>query len=156
MDDERDEDDETFGTIVLHRDYKALADQLEVFCVSSRAFQKLQGRSGDDKVAGFEELEDTQIPQLQQHAIAVTEDSRLHHNRAFLSQKVGALNTITLWASSNGMGFALAMQKKRKKDVNLPSILDPFEKVSRLHVFGQVLLILDLILTFGFLDGRLC
>ncbi|EAW23182.1 uncharacterized protein NFIA_018830 [Aspergillus fischeri NRRL 181] len=51
---------------------------LPVFCVSTKAYQKLQGRlqRNEPQVAGFTELEQTEIPQLQAHCIRLTEGPR--------------------------------------------------------------------------------
>ena len=50
------------------RDYEAVAESLPVYCVSSKAFQKLCGRMRKDKMPpGFPKKEDTEIPQFQAH-----------------------------------------------------------------------------------------
>lgn len=64
------EDEANFNPEEELRDYDAVAASLPVFCVSSRAFQKLSGRMEKDNfnAAGFPHADDTETPQLQAHA----------------------------------------------------------------------------------------
>lgn len=63
------EDEENFDPDIDLRNYDEVAETLPVFCVSSRAFQKLSGKMVRDKFnsAGFRSLEEAEIPQLQAH-----------------------------------------------------------------------------------------
>ena len=72
------DDEENFNPDVDARDYEEVARSLPVFCVSSRAYQKLQGRlKKEPAVPGFKEVAETEIPALQvthsdlSHCIAV-------------------------------------------------------------------------------------
>ncbi|KAK0711461.1 Dynamin family-domain-containing protein [Lasiosphaeris hirsuta] len=59
------------------RDYTKIGEALRVFCVSSRAYQKLSGRlQKDEKVIGFPDIEDTEIPNLQRHAAMTAKSAR--------------------------------------------------------------------------------
>jgi hypothetical protein len=52
-----------FNPDVQERDYEQLAEMLPVFCVSSRAYQKLSGNmKKDEAISGFPTLEDTESP----------------------------------------------------------------------------------------------
>ena len=49
-------------------DYDEVAASLPVFCVSSRAYQRLMGRMKKDKdVHGFIDVDATEVPSLQRH-----------------------------------------------------------------------------------------
>lgn len=68
------EDEDNFNPDEEQRDYDRVARSLPVFCVSSRAYQKMCGRlQKDDPVPGFETAEETEIPQLQAHCKKLTE-----------------------------------------------------------------------------------
>ncbi|KAH7631152.1 hypothetical protein B0T09DRAFT_305665 [Sordaria sp. MPI-SDFR-AT-0083] len=81
------EDEENFDSDVDLRNYDEVAETLPVFCVSSRAFQKLSGKMVRDKFnsAGFRSLEEAEIPQLQAHAQKLTENGRAVNCRRFLA-----------------------------------------------------------------------
>jgi hypothetical protein len=50
------------------RDYTEVKNALPVFCVSSRAYQKIRGRlQRDNNVGGFRSASETEIPALQAH-----------------------------------------------------------------------------------------
>lgn len=68
------------------RDYAKVAESLPVFCVSSRVYQRLLGRMKKDKINrnGYTCPEDTEVPQLQQHAKQLTEAGRAMTSRIFL------------------------------------------------------------------------
>lgn len=72
------QDPENFDPEVDQRDYDAIAADLPVYCVSSRAFQNLCGRLPHDKFdpSGFPSVEDTEVPALQDHAGVLTEKAR--------------------------------------------------------------------------------
>ena len=62
------EDEDNFNPDNDVRDYDEVAKSLPVFCVSSRGYQKLQGRlRKDPPVPGFTSIEETEIPALQAH-----------------------------------------------------------------------------------------
>ena len=99
-------DDRNFDPDVEFRDYREVARQLKVFCVSSRGYQKLQGRlKKDTSVAGFKKLEETEIPQLQRHCINLTKAARLSGCRRFLNNLNLLLNSMALWASGESTGY---------------------------------------------------
>ncbi|KAI5795262.1 hypothetical protein EDC01DRAFT_654675 [Geopyxis carbonaria] len=85
------------------RDYEAVASSLPVFCVSSRGYQKLQGRlrrDGDPPV--FQNIEQTGMPSLQAHCTKLTEKGRLATGRKFLTSISQLCNSLALWSSDAG------------------------------------------------------
>jgi hypothetical protein len=59
------------------RDYERLKDYLFVFAVSTKVYQKLCGSfRKEGPIAGYANLEETEIPQLQRHCIALTGNAR--------------------------------------------------------------------------------
>ncbi|KAI7516520.1 hypothetical protein KC331_g22048, partial [Hortaea werneckii] len=80
------EDPEHFNPEEDLRDYDEVARNLPVFCVSSRAYQKLSGRLKKDKdVPGFDDVQQTEMPQLQAHCKKLTENGRQASCRRFLN-----------------------------------------------------------------------
>ena len=101
----QEEDAANFDPEVDARDYEEVARSLSVFCVSSRAFQKLQGRLQKDKaVPGFQDLEETEVPAMQRHCEKLTEASRQSSAKTFINKCASLLNSLHLWASSDGSG----------------------------------------------------
>jgi hypothetical protein len=91
------------------RDYAEVARSLPVFCVSSRAYQKLCGRLQRDKgVPGFSSLNETEIPQLQAHCKKLTEAGRTSTCRRLLNAFSQLINSLSLWASNDGSGIQLS------------------------------------------------
>lgn len=79
------------------RDYKAVSENLPVFCVSSRAYQKLCGRLvRDTDVHGFPDVESTSIPQLQEHCRKLIFKTRKGTSERFLTSLSALLNTCLL------------------------------------------------------------
>lgn len=112
------EDEENFDPDVDMRDYDKVAETLPVFCVSSRAFQKLSGRLVRDKFnsAGFRSLEETEVPQLQAHAQKLTENGRAASCRRFLADLSQLLNSLSMWATNDGTRSNLTDSEKRAEE----------------------------------------
>ena len=99
------EDEANFNPDEDVRDYDEVARTLPVFCISSRAYQKLSGRlKKDPMVAGFTELDQTEVPQLKRHCIKLTEPNRADGCRKFLNTLNQLLNSLSLWSSDDGSG----------------------------------------------------
>ncbi|KAK1531727.1 hypothetical protein CPAR01_11376 [Colletotrichum paranaense] len=98
------EDEETFNPDEDIRDYDKVARNLPVFCVSSRAYQKMRGRLQKDDFNndGFRDVKETEIPQLQQHAKKLTEGGRAASCRRFLTELSQLLNSMKMWAANDG------------------------------------------------------
>ncbi len=108
------EDEENFNPDEELRDYDEVARTLPVYCVSSRAYQKLCGRMVKDQaVAGFTRKEETEIPQLQAHCKKLTESGRTVTCRQFLNALNQLLISVRLWASSNRKASHLSSAHRR-------------------------------------------
>jgi hypothetical protein len=111
------------------RDYAEVARSLPVFCVSSRAYQKLSGRLQRDKgVPGFNTVEETEIPQLQAHCKKLTEAGRASTCRRFLNAFSQLVNSLTLWASNDGSGIQLSDAQRAAEGRFLQAKLAELEK----------------------------
>ena len=125
------EDEENFNPDTETRDYEEVAKGLPVFCVSSRGYQKLQGRlKKDPHVPGFTTIEETEIPALQAHCEKLTEIGRAANCRAFINKLSQLLNSLTLWASSDGTGANLSPEQKAREARYLHKGLEGLETVS--------------------------
>lgn len=111
-----DADGDNFDPEVQLRDYTEVANQLPVFCVSSRGYQKLRGRlrkDGDPPV--FEDVEQTGIPALQAHCEKLTEDGRSMSARRFLTNLSQFCNSLSLWSTGDGTVSHLSEDQKAKE-----------------------------------------
>ena len=125
------EDEESFNPDDEARNYEEVARSLPVFCVSSRGYQRLQGRlRKDPNVPGFTKIEETEIPQLQAHCEKLTETRRAANCRTFINNLSQLLNSLTLWASSDGTGVNLTAKQKTRETKYLQKGLDGLETVS--------------------------
>lgn len=113
------------------RDYDEVARSLPVFCVSSRAYQKLSGRleKDDFRSHGFLSVEDTEIPQLQEHAQKLTEGGRRSHCYRFLNDFSQLVNSMSLWSAVDGTGLKLTDGEKRREEQHLKKLLDRLSEV---------------------------
>jgi len=110
------EDEDQFNPDAEMRDYNQVAKSLPVFCVSSRAYQKMSGRmQKDDSVPGFITPEETEIPQLQAHCQKLTEAGRLQSSRTFMTNLAQLLTTFELWLSSNSSGSDMKITEESKQ-----------------------------------------
>lgn len=124
-----DADGENFDPEAQLRDYTEIANQLPVFCVSSRGYQKLKGRlrkDGDPPV--FENIEQTGIPALQAHCTKLTEKGRAMSARRFLTNLSQLCNSLSLWSTSDGTTSHLTDTQKEKEARTLE---DKFKKLDK-------------------------
>lgn len=113
------------------RDYEVVANSLPVFCVSSRAYQKLSGRLvKDHAVKGFTHVDETEIPALQAHAKKLTEGTRTSACRRFLNSLAQFRMSINLWALNDGTGVKLTEAQRDAEGILLTRKLRALEKVS--------------------------
>ena len=125
------EDEENFNPDAEIRDYDEVARGLPVFCVSSRGYQKLQGRlRKDHHITGFTCIEETEIPQLQAHCEKLTETGRSANCRTFINKLSQLLNSLTLWASSDGTSANMTAEQKAREARYLQKGLKSLESVS--------------------------
>lgn len=125
------EDENAFDPDQEARDYKEVARNLPVFCVSSRAYQKLSGRLQDDSVHinGFLTIDDTEIPQLQKHTKNLTKGGRVSSSRRFLHELGQLLNSLKLWITDDGR-LAPDKELQRIDEMFLCASLDRLLNVS--------------------------
>jgi GTPase SAR1 family protein len=138
------------------RDYDKVASSLSVFCVSSRAYQKLSGRlQKDGDINGFTTLSQTEIPQLQAHCRKLTEAGRQEGCRTFLNSLSRLLTSLSLWASDDGSSPQSSTQQRKMMQTFVTRNLQTLEQqlveaVDR--TMEDVVESLDAQL-FGFLDA---
>ncbi|KAK8140534.1 hypothetical protein PG984_000600 [Apiospora sp. TS-2023a] len=111
------------------RDYEAVANLLPVFCVSSREYQKKCGRIESQlQDDGFVTLEDTEIPQLLEHAKKSTNTSRAKNCKKFLNNAIQIWQSLQLWASDITTGEALTEERMNEESEKLDQGLDNLRK----------------------------
>lgn len=128
----REDEDETTvsGTTLSVRDYEDLANELPVFCVSTKAYQKLCGRlRREAHVTGFTKLEDTEIPQLQRHCISLTEKAREVSALRFLAQLKRLFQSISLWSLATSPAHIMSNEKIRELETGFNLAVDNLRKV---------------------------
>jgi GTPase SAR1 family protein len=131
MEIQEEEDAAHFNPEADVRDYDEVARSLPVFTVSSRAYQKLMGRLLKDKaVPGFATIQETQIPQLQEHAKKTTEAGCQANCRRFLNSLSQLLNSLRLWAGSDGSSSNLTELQKSQEAKILKDKLSKLDNVS--------------------------
>ncbi|XXH05039.1 hypothetical protein Hte_011463 [Hypoxylon texense] len=150
----------TGDTVVTFRDYDKLSKSLNVFCVSSKAYQGLSKRLGTSSgtIEGFESPEDTEIPQLIAHTKKLTESIRLESNKSFLNGLLQVLHSLYMWcdAHSNGLGFSDKEKQRVMDDVkdallnldqDLTKSVDVFVQKCKNVLTGQLFTKLDISVT---------
>ncbi|KAI3323344.1 hypothetical protein HD806DRAFT_496329 [Xylariaceae sp. AK1471] len=137
------EDDANFDPDQDIRDYEEVARSLPVFCVSSRAYQKLSGKleKDDFESHGFLSVEDTEVPKLQEHAKKLTEAGRASHCRRFLNDLCQLVNSMKLWAANDGTSSYLTDGEKRREEMHLKKLLDHLEEELESSLKSSVALI---------------
>ena len=112
------------------RDYEAVANLLPVFCVSSREYQRKCGRiASQAEDDGFVTLEDTEIPQLLEHAKKSTNVSRARNCKKFLNNAIQIWQSLQLWASDTTTGEALTEEQMTAHASALDQDLENLRKV---------------------------
>ncbi|CAI6329371.1 unnamed protein product [Periconia digitata] len=129
MENAEEEDEEHFDPTQDLRDYDDVACSLPVFCVSSRAYQKMSGRlKKDDPVPGFKTLAETEMPQLQEHCRQPTAAKRLQSSRKLLLGFKTQLTAYSLWASSDNGDLNMSEDDKSQQLKHLEKRLGELEK----------------------------
>lgn len=125
------EDEENFNPDIESRDYDEVARSLPVFCVSSRGYQKLQGRlRKDPTVPGFKTTSETEIPQLQAHCKQLTGKGRVANCKRFINNLSQLLNSLALWASNDGTCVNMTAEEQAREERYLQKGLKELERVS--------------------------
>ncbi|PVH98719.1 hypothetical protein DM02DRAFT_719195 [Periconia macrospinosa] len=128
MENAEEEDEVNFNPDEDRRDYDKVARSLPVFCVSSRAYQKMSGRlQKDARVPCFVKPEETEVPQLQDHCKQLTVAVRIQSARKFLLSFLSQLSTFAIWASSDGAGSNMTDDDRSKQAKHLQRRLDELE-----------------------------
>ncbi|KAB8298086.1 hypothetical protein EYC80_001848 [Monilinia laxa] len=123
------EDEDNFDPENEIRDYEAVAQSLPVFCISSRAYQQLNGRlQKDAKIPGFRQVDETEIPQLKAHCKKLTEAGRSANCRRFLNSLVQIVLSLSLWANDDGTGINLSDSQKITEAQWLQKMLKDLEE----------------------------
>ncbi|KAJ3577378.1 hypothetical protein NPX13_g3190 [Xylaria arbuscula] len=124
------EDDAAFDPDKDARNYDEISRNLPVFCVSSRAYQKLQGKleRDDFQSHGFRSVEETEIPMLQEHAKKLTESRRVNNCRQFLNDLSQLVNSMKLWSSDDITGLNLTDSEKSQEEQHLRKLLGQLEE----------------------------
>lgn len=124
-----DEDPDTFNPEEDLRDYEKVAKDLPVYCVSSRAYQKLSGRLvKDNAVRGFTDVEQTEVPALKLHCKKLTEKVRSIKSRRFLTLLGQLCTSLALWSSNDGSGANKTDQQRDAEQRFLARKLKDLEK----------------------------
>ncbi|QSS52564.1 hypothetical protein I7I53_08251 [Histoplasma capsulatum var. duboisii H88] len=128
--DEANVEEESFDPSVDLRDYDQVARALPVFCVSSKAYQKLKGRlRRDHAVKAFCNTEETEIPALQAHCLSLTVAQRKSGCQSFLNGLQQLMNSLDLLCSISGSSESLCEERKENNRVFLQSRLDALQLV---------------------------
>ena len=75
---------------------------VNVFCTSARAYQKLNGRFDKNKIQGFDSIQETGIPSLQDHVASLTQNGRCSKCLQFLTRFERQCISLKLWVSEGG------------------------------------------------------
>ncbi|GJC85362.1 nuclear GTPase SLIP-GC [Colletotrichum liriopes] len=133
-----DQSDVFFNPDQPRRDYNKIKTGLPVFCISSRAYQKLKGmmQNEDFNTSGYRSLDDTGIPGLQAHAQKLTESNRNARCRQILTKLWSLLTSIACWITGNDIiraGFdATTVEKHLQGEANKLRVFNIYSKLDAL------------------------
>ncbi|KAK3399245.1 hypothetical protein B0T20DRAFT_194866 [Sordaria brevicollis] len=123
------EDEETYDPTIEKRDYRELAARLPVFCVSSRAYQKMSGKlDKDEPTTGFLTLEETEIPALQRHALEIVSSTRSAACRKFLTSLSSFITSLEVQIVIAEKPLKLADNLREEELAFLKETLDKLRK----------------------------
>ncbi|KAK4232110.1 Dynamin family-domain-containing protein [Podospora fimiseda] len=109
-------DEDNFDPYHLERDYNELAASLPVFCVSSRAYQKLCGRlDQDEALLGFGTIETTEVPALRQHGIDLVHEIRLAVGQSFTKVLAQMLTSLYLQFVDSAQPVPMSDQERTEE-----------------------------------------
>ncbi|RAH83494.1 hypothetical protein BO86DRAFT_408456 [Aspergillus japonicus CBS 114.51] len=134
--DQEDEQHDGIYLSTMARDYNEFKENLSVYCVSPKAYQELRGRSRrGKKLPGFSDLEQTEVPALQQYCIALTRKSREKTARRFLVTLNSLLQSMTLWSAPIATAARTSAQKRQQMEAEFRNAVDDLtEAMNRLRV----------------------
>ncbi|KAI1363707.1 hypothetical protein F5Y08DRAFT_354221 [Xylaria arbuscula] len=102
-------DPDNFDPEQEKRDYSELERSLRVFCVSSQAYESLARGSA---VLGFQDVNDTEIPQLRIYAKESTGPTRACKAKCFLNGLARTLNSLYLWSRDSNTDVYLTHEER--------------------------------------------
>ncbi|RWA10794.1 hypothetical protein EKO27_g4316 [Xylaria grammica] len=102
--------DPNFDPGKVLRDYNQVRLSLPVFCISSRAYKSLANK---ERVTGFHNVDDTEVPQLQAHTKKLTETARIRNAKSFLNDLVQTLNSLYLWSAKKNIEIYPTDEEKK-------------------------------------------
>ncbi|KAF7924899.1 hypothetical protein EAE99_006376 [Botrytis elliptica] len=107
---------------------RGLTEQLQIFCVSSKGYQRLCGRFKRDPMPnGFTTIKDTNIPKLQEYAAASTLTVRAKIADSFLTEFNLLKVSINSWAENDSPN-SLSVSQTRKLNAMLEEKLETLHK----------------------------
>ncbi|TGO14415.1 hypothetical protein BTUL_0053g00140 [Botrytis tulipae] len=108
---------------------RGLTEQLQIFCVSSKGYQRLCGRFKRDPMPnGFATIKDTCIPKLQEYAAASTLTVRAKIADSFLTEFNLLKLSIKSWAE-NDSPHSLSVSQTHKLNAMLEEKLETLHKI---------------------------
>lgn len=123
------------------RNYEQVAAELKVFCVSSKAYQALQGLLQDDVPRGFSEEAQTEVPALQAHCVAATHKARVALSKNFLAELFQLLSQVHHWACQEHVPVSALIPQLQ------PNVVaEPAAEIDKLRAVSMFLAHLPLIL----------
>ncbi|RAK78295.1 uncharacterized protein BO72DRAFT_80173 [Aspergillus fijiensis CBS 313.89] len=123
--DQEDEQHDDIYLPTMARDYSEFERNLSVYCVSTKAYQELRGHSRrGNRLPGFSDLEQTEVPALQQYSIALTRKSREKTARRFLVALNSLLQSLTLWSAPITTAARTSAQKRQQMEAEFRSAVD--------------------------------
>ncbi|KAK5652529.1 hypothetical protein OQA88_10435 [Cercophora sp. LCS_1] len=123
-------DEDEFDPSVEERDYEKISAELPVFCVSSRAYQKMSGRLETERVdnaSGFIDIESTEIPALQRHAMETIGSARAAACRRFYDELRQYLSSLMMQVVIANQPLKLADDMRENELVFLKQALITLE-----------------------------
>lgn len=78
-------------------------------------------------VSGFQDINDTEIPQLQAHAKKLTEQGRIANSRRFLTDLLQLINSLVMWAGNDGSRMGYTESEKQSEERYICSELRSLE-----------------------------
>ena len=125
------EDPDNFDPNEELADYDEVARSLPVFCCSSRAYGKLRGQFRKEKrLIDFETREATEVPQLQDHTIVLTVQTRLDTCVGFLSSFDQLLMSMDIWVENGSFQHHHDAAEKAQREAEVKSMLHSLDMVS--------------------------
>ncbi|KAF7896561.1 hypothetical protein EAF00_006575 [Botryotinia globosa] len=126
---------------------RGLTEQLQIFCVSSKGYQRLCGRFKRDPMSnGFATIKDTCIPKLQEYAAASTLTVRARIADSFLTEFNLLKLSIKSWAENDSPN-SLSVSQTHKLNAMLEEKLETLHKVSSHALTMAISRIREIIMT---------